>query len=223
MTKTHLFDNKVKTEDHLSMQKIIIVLVEYGHKMETTLVEMRKLLPGPSTPGTSQPPLQAAVSPSSKGKVQQMMDNLKDHLQERKVQEAVVVTTKIVVPTLEVFPIAVPEATPKEKSKEKESESRATSLEHASQMSGKKKAKVPTPEIEELKEEEESTAEDTTESEEEDVPSTPPPDQQPRKGVNTRSSRKKKPGPVYRSPFAPKRQSKTPGKGEGSNKKPRGK
>ena len=40
VTTAYLFDNEVKTEDHLSMQKIITVLAKYGHKMETTLVEM---------------------------------------------------------------------------------------------------------------------------------------------------------------------------------------
>ena len=67
VTKAHLFDNEVKTENHLSTQKIITVLVKYGHKMEATLVEMRKLLPGTSASGTSQPPIQAAIPPSPKG------------------------------------------------------------------------------------------------------------------------------------------------------------
>ena len=93
--------------------------MKYGHKMETMLVEMQKLLPGPSTPGTSQPPPQAAVSPSPKGKAQQMLDDLKGCLRERKVQEAMAAAAKIVVPTPEVSPTAVPEATPKGKSKEK--------------------------------------------------------------------------------------------------------
>ena len=56
ITKAHLFDNEVKTEDHLSAQKIITVLVKFGHKMEAKLREMRKLLPGPSIAGTSQSP-----------------------------------------------------------------------------------------------------------------------------------------------------------------------
>ena len=45
ITKAHLFDNEVKTEEHLSAQKIITVLVKYRHKMEATLEEMQKLLP----------------------------------------------------------------------------------------------------------------------------------------------------------------------------------
>ena len=123
VTKAHLFNNEVKTEDHLSVQKIITVLVKYRHKMETTLVEMRKLLPGPSTPGTSQPLPQAVVSLAPKGKTQQMLDDLKGRLQERKAQEAVVAAAKIMVPTPEVSPAAVLGTTPKGKSKEKESES----------------------------------------------------------------------------------------------------
>ena len=52
----HLFDNEVKAEGHLSAQKIITILVKYGHKMEATLREMRKLLPRPSAAaGSSQP------------------------------------------------------------------------------------------------------------------------------------------------------------------------
>ena len=68
VTKAHLFDNEVKTKNHFSVRKIITVLVKYSHKMETTLAEMQKLLPGPSAAGTSQSLPQAAVSPSPKVK-----------------------------------------------------------------------------------------------------------------------------------------------------------
>ena len=193
VTKAHLFNNEVKTEDHLSAQKIITVLMKYRHKMEATLVEMRKLLPGPSIPRTSQLPTQAAIPPSPKGKAQQMLDDLKGHLQERKVQEAVAAATKIVVPTPKVSPAVVPEATPKGKSKEKELESQAASSEPASQKSGKKKAKVPLPEVEDLEEEEESTTEDNNESDKKELPSTPLLDQKTRRSMNTRSTDRKKP------------------------------
>ena len=152
-----------------------------------------------------------------------MLDDLKGRLQECKVQEVVIAAAKIVVPTLEVFPTAIPEVTPKGKSKEKESKSRAAISEPTSQKSKKKKAKVPSPEVEDLEEEEESTAEDSNKSDKEELPSTPPPYQKTMKSMNTWSSDKKKPKPVYRSPFAPKRQAKIPGKGERSNKKPKGK
>ena len=80
VTMAHLFDNEVKTEDHLSVQKIITVLVKYGYKMEATLGEMRKLLLGPSIAGMSQSPAQTTVSPSPKGKAQQLLDDLRGRL-----------------------------------------------------------------------------------------------------------------------------------------------
>ena len=47
VNKAQLFDNEVKTEGQLSAPKIVNELVEFGQKMEVTLVEMRKLLPRP--------------------------------------------------------------------------------------------------------------------------------------------------------------------------------
>ena len=123
ITKVHLFDNEVKTKDHLSAQKIITVLVKFGHKMEAMLGEMRKLLSRPSVAGTSQLPAQTTVPPSPKGNVQQLLDDLRGRLQERKIQEAVAEAAKIVVPPPKDPPAAIPKATSKGKSKEKESES----------------------------------------------------------------------------------------------------
>ena len=120
VTKAHLFDNEVKTKDHLSAQKIINVLVKYGHKMEATLGEMQKLLPKSFVVGTSQPLAQAAVPPSPKGKAQQLLDDLRGRLQECKVQEVVAIAVKIVVPILEDSPAAVLGVIPKGKNKEKE-------------------------------------------------------------------------------------------------------
>ena len=79
-------------------------MVRYGHKMEATLREMPKLLPGLSIAGTSQPPAYAAIQPSPKGKAQQLLDNLRGRLQEHKVQEAIATATKIVVPPSEDSP-----------------------------------------------------------------------------------------------------------------------
>ena len=139
-------------------------------------------------------------------------------------QQAVAVAVKITVPTLEASPAAVLIASlsAKEKKTETEPMSLATSSNLASQRSGKKKEKIPTSEVRKLESEEESIAEEATESEDEEVPSTPEPDLKP-KDRETRSSSKKKLGPVYRSPFAPKRQSKILAKGEGSTNKSRGK
>ena len=85
-----------------------------------------------------------------------------------------------------------------------------------------RKQKEPILEYEELGDTTEDTGsiEGRAETEEEE-PSTPKPEQP--KGRETRSSGRKKPKPIYRSPFAPKYQAKTPSKGEGSNKKPKGK
>ena len=99
-----------------------------------------------------------------------MLEDLKDRLLECKVQEAVAAVAKIVVPTPEVSSPAVPEVTPKGKRKEKESESRAASSKPAFQKSGKKKTKVPSPEVEDLEEEEESTAKDSNKSDKEELP-----------------------------------------------------
>ena len=67
-----------------------------------------------------------------------MMDNLKERLQEHKVQEAVAAAVKIVVPTAEVSPTTVPEVTSKGKNKERGLDSRA-----ASSKPAKKKEKIP--------------------------------------------------------------------------------
>ena len=47
VNKAHLFDSEVKKDGHLFAQKIVTVLVKYGHKIEATLREMRKLFPAP--------------------------------------------------------------------------------------------------------------------------------------------------------------------------------
>ena len=46
VNKVQLFDNEVKTKGQLLAPKIVTVLVEFGKKMEATLVEMQKLLLG---------------------------------------------------------------------------------------------------------------------------------------------------------------------------------
>ena len=117
--KAHLFDNEVKIEDHLSVQKIITILVKYGHKMEATLREIQKLLPGSFVAGMSQIPTQAIVLPSSKGLVQQLLDDLRGRLRECKVQEAIATVAKIVVPIPKDSLTAVPGVTLKGKYKKR--------------------------------------------------------------------------------------------------------
>ena len=40
LNKAHLFDSNIKTEGQLSAAKIISILVNFGYKMETTLMEV---------------------------------------------------------------------------------------------------------------------------------------------------------------------------------------
>ena len=49
VNKTRLFNNEVKTKGQLFVPKIVTFLVEFGWKIEATLVEMWKLLPGPQS------------------------------------------------------------------------------------------------------------------------------------------------------------------------------
>ena len=222
VNKAHLFDNEVKKEDHLSVQKILTILVKYGYKMEEMLGLMQKLLPDPSAVGTSEPKPKGTVPLSPPSKAKHIFEDLKSRHQERQLKDAVEMAAKIVMPNPEASSAAVLVVLPsgKEKKTEAESGSRAASLDPGSQRSGKKKEQIPMPEVQELESEEEED-EGSTESSEEEEPSTPRPELKNKREL--RSSGKKKPGPVYQSPFAPKRQSKIPAKGEGSNKKPQGK
>ena len=229
INKAHLFDNEVKTEGHLSAQKIITILVKYGHKMETILEEMRKLLPKPSVAaGSSQPLVLAAKSQPQKEAMHQLFKELEDRLQQRKVQEAITTAVRIEVPVLGMrlaklpMPSAVLVASPtaKEKKTKKEPESRAASFEPSFwKQDSRKKVKEPMPEKEESTAKDIGSSEGDAEAKEE--PSTPPPEPAARMGL--RSTDKKKPHPIYRSSATQKQPTKTLQKGEGSNKKPRGK
>ena len=77
VNKVHLFENKVKIEDKLSTQKIITVLVKFGQKMETTLGEMWKLLPGSSAAGLSRPSVQETSPPRPKEMSQKAFEEMK--------------------------------------------------------------------------------------------------------------------------------------------------
>ena len=195
-------------------------------------MEMQKLLPRLSAAtGLSQPSIPAAKPQPQKEATHQLFEELKDRLQQRKVQEAITTAARIEVPISGMrlvelrMPSAILAASPMAKGKktEKELESRAASSELSSRkQDSKKKAKEPMPKEEE---EEESTAKDTRSSEgdaeSEEEPSIPPP--KPAAKMRLHSIHKKKPPPVYRSSAVPKRPTKTAQKREGSNKKPRGK
>ena len=219
--KAKLFNEYINKEVKITMPKVIAILYGFHKKMEAVLGEIRKLVSG-SVGESSRPPLPTQKETPIKEKP---LDEVKTPLPLQPRKE-VAPEGSGEVPTAE-FPIPKPPAVPIPKSQ-------PTPEVMPQPKTGKTKSpipsprkvsfckpKEPTPEIEELRD----TTEDTTntgdtESEEEEL-STPKPDQP--KGRETRSASKKKPGPLYRSPFASKRQSKTPGKGEGSSKKPWGK
>ena len=141
LNKACLFDNDIKVEGQLSAQKIITILVNFGRKMETTLVDIRKLV-SRSQAGPSRPPL-LLTTPQKEKQVKE----LKTLLQQRLIKEVIAKVAKIEIPT------AVSATTPiaaKAKKTEKDSETKMTSSKPSSQRkSSKKKTKEPSPELEE--------------------------------------------------------------------------
>ena len=87
VAKAHLFNNEVKKEEHLSQQKIVTILVKFGGRIETALEEMRKLLAGKEEAQPRPPPAPLAASSSPRKKTQQVLDDLRERLQEQKSQE----------------------------------------------------------------------------------------------------------------------------------------
>ena len=149
---------------------------------------------------------------------------MKDRFQQRRIQEIIQEVAKIEVLVPEVRPTEVPAAKPSSsKGKKKvDSETKVVSFEASSaRKSDKKKKKEPSLEPEEEEELTTGTWSSKGDAESEEEPSTPPP--KPKARMGTRSTDKKKPLPVYKSSVAPKQPTEMPQKGEGSNKKPRGK
>lgn len=224
-SKAHLFDQDVKTEGHLSQQKIVAILVKFAGRVETALEEMRKLAAGRTGAGSSQQTTPPATSPLVKSKYT-FLESLMERVQERQVKEALETTAGIEVPSGAIPSGAVlfgevPSTPVIEKGKEPEQVSRAASSEPTSEKGSNRKKKT-TPEakktVELLDSDSTEEEEDEEEEEEEEEPEVPLTDK--RKAMATRSSEKKKP-PVYKSPQAPKRQRKTSGKAEGSQKRTR--
>ena len=129
-------------------------------------------------------------------------------------------------PVPEVQPSVIPAAsTPAKEKRKAELETKVASSEPSSARKiekGKKKQEPST----EPEDEEESTAatassDGGTELEDEEVLPTPLAEK--RRSMNSRSSDKKAPPFVYKTPLAPKRQAKTSPKGGSSQKRPKGK
>ena len=153
INKAHLFNNDVKTERQLSTPKIIAILVNFGHKMEAILVEMRKLVAGPQ-PKPSRVPLSSPKATPQKSKP---VVELKTPLLQCLMRELVAKVAKIEIP--------VAPASGKTKTTEKELETpKTTSSEPSLRKSVRKKTKEPFLESEE--EESESSEEVESSSEE---------------------------------------------------------
>ena len=208
----------------ITLPKVITILHSFHKKMEAALGKIQKLIPGLAGE-TSRPPLPPQKETSHKEKP---LVKVKTLLPQRLGKEMVsegsgeVPATKFLILKPQAVPVPklqlVPEVTLE--TKVGKTKSPTPSLQKLSL----RKQKKPTPEYEELGD----TTDDTRSIEggvetEEEEPSIPKSEQP--KGREPRSLGKKKPRPVYRSPFAPKHHAKTPGKGkgEGSNKKPKGK
>ena len=228
INKARLFDNEVKIEDQLSAPKIVNILVEFGKKMEATLVEMRKLLPGPQ----SEPfrlPIPSLRDPLPK-KFQDFIESMNKALMElrtlqqhRPGKEPVFEAEKVATP--------VPVVQVKAKVVEKKSETPKTKNFDPSpkKICMRKKKKKPTLESRTETEEEgsfedveevevkDSSKESELEEEEEVEPKleTPPPK---KTRIKTRTSKRKKTTPVLKTLVSTKRlaKGKMPKKGESS-------
>ena len=216
VNKARLFDNEVKTEGQLYAPKIVNVLVEFGRKMEVTLVEMQKLLPGP------QPEPIWLPIPSPKGILlkNRATVELKTPLQHYPGKKPVVEVQKVVTPT---SPVQV-----KMKMTEREPEiPKTTSFDPSPRrVNTTKKKKEPTPNSS-MEMEEEGSFEDVEEvemvssskepeSEEEEAElETPPPK---KTKLKTRTFKQKKSTPTFKTSGSCKRlaKGKTPKKGESS-------
>ena len=168
MNKAYLFDNDIKTERQLSLPKIITILVEFGHRMEGILMEMRKLVARPQSELIRAPLPSLNATPQK----DRPLVELKTPLPQCPGKELIAKILKIEVP-------AAPTSSTKMTKRELETP-KTTSSEPAPWRSNKKKKKEPTPDLESVEEEAKSSEEEEVEnsskepeSEEEGKPSTP--------------------------------------------------
>ena len=204
LNKAKLFDEYINKEEKITMPKVIAILHGFYKKMEAALGEIWKLVFG-SVGESSRPPLPTQKETPIKEKP---LDEVKTPLPLRPGKE-VVPEGSGKVPAAEC-PVSKPPTVPVSKSQPipevalEPKTGKMKSLTPSPRKVSLCKPKEPIPEVEELRD----TIEDTvsigdTETEEEEEPSMPAPDHP--KGRETRSSGRKKPGPLYRSPFASKR------------------
>ena len=234
INRSLLFTEDIKKEGHMNGQKILTILVKYGHKMDATLAEMRKLLPGsvevgssrpeqtpppppsaPSAPSSSAAPL--AASPPPKGRFP-ILEALVERYNQQQAGSTQAEAAGVDIIEAKALPPQVPAPSPK--GKKTEAGTAAASSEPTSEKdSARKRKQVVTPEPKQAVVISDSGSteeeEEDEEEEEEEAEVTPLMDRR-----RTRSSEKQKP-PPYKSAMAPKRQAKSAEKGEGSRKKTR--
>ena len=178
--KARLFDEDIKTEREVSVVKIVKVLVTFTRKMETALVDIRKIVSGSSARESSQPPI---TPPTETPRKEKPLEEIKTPLLQRSSKETIAEGSREV-PPAEFTSAKLPDPAITLTSKEKKSESSEPS-------SQKQKKKEQTPEYEELDElmEGMGSSERGTESEDEATLATPPTKK--RRSINTRSLGKK--------------------------------
>ena len=232
INRSLLFTEDIRKEGHMNGQKILTILVKYGHKMDAILQEMRKLLPGtvevgsshpeqtpppppsaPSAPSSSAAP--PAASPPPKGRFP-ILEASGGEVQPAASRKYTGGSCRGGHLEAKVPPPQVPAPSPK--GKKTESGTAAASSEPTSEKdSARKRKQVVTPEPKQAVVLSDSGSteeeEEDEEEEEEEAEVTPLMDRR-----RTRSSEKQKP-PPYRSAMAPKRQAKSAEKGEGSRKR----
>ena len=214
LNKAKLFDDYINKEVKITLSKVIAILHGFHKKMEAVLGEIWKLVPELDGESSRPPILPQKEIPHKEKPLEEVKTPLLQWQDKETVEEGSGEVLVAEFPVLKPQPVSkVTLETKVGKTKSPTPSPRKLSL---------RKQKEPTPEYEELGDtiEETGSSEGGTETEEEE-PSTPKPEQQ--KGFGMRSSSRKKPAPVYRSPYVPKHQMKILGKGEGSKKKPRGK
>ena len=131
MNKAYLFNNYIKNEMLLSLLKVIAILVSFEQKMESTLVEMQKLV-SRSPMESSQPPF---PSPKATPLKEKPLVEPKTPLPQRLMKELVA----------EVVKIKIPVAPASAKAKRESETPKTMSLEPSPQrMSTRKTNKEPT-------------------------------------------------------------------------------
>ena len=164
INRSLLFGEDIRKEGQMSGQKILTILIKYGHKMEATLAEMRKLLPRPVEAGPSQPTVTPPPQPSEKSVPTY------EELQEKVAAFVAVeqlVASHLSSPKPQVQ-VKLPSVSPA-KGKETESRTAAASSEPTSEKgSSRRKQKEVTPEARKAVELSDSTT--SKEEEEEETP-----------------------------------------------------